>query len=336
MQTNLTKGGKASARPTSGRRAWWRKMLSAACLTGCLGAATASAELSVTVLGSGGPFALTDRASAGYLVEVDGVPRIMMDGGGGTFLRLGQGRIFNMMRLDMWLMSHLHADHVGDFAPIIKSIYYLRRSYNIFTPLTVIGPDAWGEFPSTSQFVDMHFGDHGGVYSYLHDFLRTVYALDMKLESIDVPYDYQVVTEPQKVFEKDGVVISSIPVMHGPREGKTPSVAFRVDYNGQSITYSGDLNSSTGNLVRLAMGTDVLIYDTALRPGMRIDPPDLFHSLPSEIGQAAQAAGAKKLVLSHLMPPYTDNDIAQIVRAVKRYYSGEVIVASDLLEVSAQ
>ncbi len=320
-----------------GLRRWLRSAVGVACIAGaCLGASNASADLSVTVLGSGGPFALTDRASAGYLVYVDGVPRIMMDCGGGTYLRLGQGRIFNLERVDTWLMSHLHIDHVADFAPIIKSMYYLRRSYNINTPLTIVGPDAWGEFPSTSRFVDMHFADHGGVYSYLHDFLRTVYAPDMKLQSINVPYDYEVVTTPQKVYESNGVVVSSIPVMHGPRDGQAPSVAFRVDYNGQSITYSGDLNSDTGNLVRLAMGSDVLIYDTSLRPAMRIDPPDLFHSLPSEIGQAAQAAGVKKLVLSHLMPPYTDDNISRIVEVVKRYYSGEVIVAKDLLQVNAQ
>lgn len=293
-------------------------------------------ELSVTVLGSGGPMALVDRASAGYLIDIDGVPRIFMDAGGGTSVRLGQGRIFNLERVDLWLLSHLHIDHSAEFPAIVKSMYYLRRGYNVNTPLTIIGPDTWGKFPSTTKFVADHFNETDGTYAYLHDFLNTVYSPDMKLETIDVPYDYETVRTPVLAFEKDGVRVSTIPVMHGPRDSQTPSVAFRVDYDGKSITYSGDLNSDSGNLLTLAMGTDILIYDTALGPAQRFDPPDLFHSLPAEIGQTAQAAGVKKLVLSHFMPPYTDQKIERIVSRVKEHFSGEVIVAHDLLSIAAQ
>ena len=53
-------------------------------------------------------------------------------------------------------------------------------------------------------------------------------------------------------------------------------------------------------------------------------------------GQTAQAASAKKLVLSHFMPPYTDQKIERIVSRVKEHYTGEVIVAHDLLAIPAQ
>ncbi|GAC1532979.1 MAG: hypothetical protein NVS2B8_21960 [Vulcanimicrobiaceae bacterium] len=39
-------------------------------------------SLALTVLGSGGPIANAHRASSGYLVSIDGVPRILVDGGG--------------------------------------------------------------------------------------------------------------------------------------------------------------------------------------------------------------------------------------------------------------
>ena len=290
--------------------------------------------LAVTVLGSGGPMVTVDRASPGYLVYVDGVPRIMMDGGGGTCLSLGQGRIVNLERLDMWLFSHLHIDHCAEFPAIMKSMYYLRRSYNTNNPLTIIGPEGGGKFPGTTEFVDKMFNPKDGIFAYLHDFLETVYAPPMKLETRDVPYDYTAITDPRVVFEKDGIQISSIPVMHGP-DLATPSVAFRVDYGGKSITYSGDLNSDTGNLLTLAMGSDVLIYDASLSPAQRMDPPGMYHSLPGEIGQTAQAAGVRTLVLSHFMPPYTDRKTQEIVDGVKRFYTGEVVLATDLLTVTA-
>ncbi len=300
------------------------------------GAAKAS-SLEVTVLGSGGPMALVDRASPGYLVSVDGVHRIMMDGGGGNFLRLGQSRTFTLERLDMWLFTHFHIDHCSDFPAIIKSMYYLRRGYNVNNPLMVIGPEKGGKFPSATEFVDKLFNPEYGIYAYLHDFLKTVFALDLNLETTNVPYDYNAYKSPIIAYEKDGIRISTIPVSHGP-DMTIPAVAYRVDYNGESITYSGDLTSEPGvdfeNIVALAAGTDVLIYDASLSPAQRINPPDLFHSLPAEIGKAAQEAGVKKLVLSHFMPPYTDLKTSEIVAGVQRYYSGEIILAEDLLTVT--
>ena len=301
------------------------------------GAATAS-PLAVTVLGSGGPMAMVDRASPGYLLSVDGTPRVFMDCGGGTYERLGQGRILNLERVDMWLFSHFHIDHCADFPAIIKSMYYLRRAYNP-TPLTIIGPDRGGKFPSAVEFVDKNFNPETGVYAYLHDFLNTVYSPDIRLTTMNVPYDYTVYKSPITAFEKDGIRVSTIPVRHGS-DLATPSVAYRVDYSGKSITFSGDLSSDAGldreNIVALSTGSDVLIYDASLSPAQQFDPPDDYHTLPGEIGQVAQAAGVRKLVLSHFMPPYTDLKIREIVAAVKQYYSGTVIVASDLLAVDTE
>lgn len=291
--------------------------------------------LAITVLGSGGPMAMSERASAGYVIYINKVPRIMMDGGGGVYERMGKGHIFDLLRLDTWLLSHLHIDHSADFPAIVKSMYFLRRGYNQKTPLLVVGPEAWGHFPSTKQFVADYFDPDKGTYRYLHDFLDTVLAKDMQIETKEVPYDYEKVKSPVEVLEKDGIRITSIPVMHGPREAKTPSVAYRIDYKGRSITYSGDLNLHTDNLITLAKGTDVLIVDASLGPAQKFEPPSLYHPLPDDIGKAAKAAGAKKLVLSHFMPPYIPAKIDRIVEAVKQHYDGPVVVAEDLMTIAA-
>ncbi len=52
-------------------------------------AAGAKAPLEVIVLGSGGPRPF-GRASASYIVMVDGTPRILMDAGPGALLRIGE------------------------------------------------------------------------------------------------------------------------------------------------------------------------------------------------------------------------------------------------------
>lgn len=187
--------------------------------------------LGITILGSGGPMAMANRASAGYVIYRDKVPRTMVDGGG-TFARLGEGRIFDLLRMDTWLFTHLHIDHSAAFPAIIKSMYFLRRGYNEQAPITIIGPDAWGDFPSTSAFVDAFFNEEDGVYRYLHSFLETVFARDLNFETRDLGYDYAEIKTPQTVLERDGMKITYIPVMHGPREAKTPAVAYRIDYDG--------------------------------------------------------------------------------------------------------
>ncbi len=290
--------------------------------------------LAIEILGSGGPMAMSERASAGYMIYIDRVPRIMIDGGGGVFERMGKAHLFDLMRLDTWLFSHLHIDHSADFPAIIKSMYFIRRGYNS-TPLTVYGPDAWGDFPSTSQFVANYFDPKHGTYAYLHNFLHTVKAKELNIETKNLPYDYEKVKKPVEVMEEDGIRITSIPVMHGPRESKTPSVAYRIEYGGRSITFSGDLNLHTPNLVTLAKNTDVLIIDASLGPAQHFEPPDIFHPLPGDIGKAAKKAGVKKLVLSHFMPPYVPGKIDRIVKAVKEEYDGPVVVAEDLMTVSA-
>ena len=46
--------------------------------------------IALQVLGSGGPIADDGRASSGYLVWVDGTARVLIDAGGGTFLRFAE------------------------------------------------------------------------------------------------------------------------------------------------------------------------------------------------------------------------------------------------------
>jgi len=72
------------------------------------------------VLGSRGPELEDKRASTSYLIWVDGQPRVLVDSGGGSALRFGQAGA-HVAKLDVVLLSHLHVDHSGDFAALIKS-----------------------------------------------------------------------------------------------------------------------------------------------------------------------------------------------------------------------
>ena len=68
-------------------------------------------SLAVTVLGSSAMFATTERAAAGYLLEVDG-RRIWLDAGSGTWRNLLH--LTEYKDLDGVILTHAHPDHTID------------------------------------------------------------------------------------------------------------------------------------------------------------------------------------------------------------------------------
>ena len=77
--------------------------------------------VAVQILGSGGPRMSHDRASSSYLVWVDGRSKILVDAGGGAFLRFGQADA-RIDDLSLIAISHLHPDHVSDLPALLWAI----------------------------------------------------------------------------------------------------------------------------------------------------------------------------------------------------------------------
>ena len=286
--------------------------------------AIAKPTLELLVLGSGGPVADNTRASSGYLVKVSGSPRILIDAGGGTFQRLGQAQL-PASAIDVILLTHLHIDHTADLPALLKSSYFQKRGDRL---ISIFGPRGNKGFPSTREFLDGLFGPKG-IYRYFKTFARKVVKTEVKIETVDLDSDPK---KPiiQTVWERDGIKITSIPVVHGP----TPSLAFRIDAGGECISFSGDLNSSSGNLIKLAKDCDILVYDTAI-PESATGIAVKLHSRPSALSTAAAKAGVKHLVLSHLMPP-SDKGIWRIKEIVRSNFGKKTTVARDLLTIPAK
>jgi len=119
--------------------------------------------------------------------------------------------------------------------------------------------------------------------------------------------------------------VSSIAVDHDD----VPAVAFRIELAGHAIVVSGDLASKNDNLARLAMGADLLVYDTTV-----VDPPGSpkilyeLHTAPHRIGDVAAAAHVKSLLLSHLSPA-VERAQADVLRSVRASFAGETRFAED-------
>jgi len=283
------------------------------------------APLALRVLGSGGPGA-TGRAGTCLVLLLDGVARILLDAGPGAFARLGEANL-NIRQLDTVLLTHLHADHAGGLPGLIKARAVSSRGRIQFS---VFGPDGHkaqnkdeGSFPSTTRFMDLLFGK-AGAFNYLRDF-----AAPITFETHNVPHSAQVKT----LVQKDGLRIQVASGHHRD----APSLIYRVDYKGYSITFSGDMDpEGHDTLVRLAQGSDLLVFNAVV-----LDPPGspeilyTLHTAPTDIGRLAKQAGVRKLLLGHLNPTL-DNNREAVQASIARSYAGPVQWATDGMQVTAR
>lgn len=145
---------------------------------------------------------------------------------------------------------------------------------------------------------------------------------------------------PIPVWTDGDVRITATLVDHHPM---APAFAFRFDTPDGSIVISGDTRPSD-NLIALARDTDVLIHEV-IDPAFadllaaRL-PPDqagpvrthLLHSHTTieQVGAVAEAARAKTLVLTHLVP--SDNPVERWEAAAEGF-AGRLIVGADLMNI---
>jgi ribonuclease BN (tRNA processing enzyme) len=272
-----------------------------------------STGVALQVLGSGGPIADDGRASTGYVIWADGKSRVLIDAGGGTFLRFGEaGARFE--DLDFVGLSHLHTDHSADFPALVKSGNFSPRERS----LAIAGPGGAGPFPGLKPFLTAMLHKDGGAYAYLGSFLDGTDSTPM-LVPREVEGD-----EPAVVFIGDDLRVEALRVPHGI----VPAVAFRVETGGEVIVFATDQNGSNPAFPEFARDATVLVMHMVV-------PEDVegvarrLHAPPSVIGEIAARIGPGKLVLSHFMARSLadlDGNVARVAAS----YKGDIVVADDL------
>lgn len=270
--------------------------------------------LELTVLGSGGPIANPRRASTSYAMSVAGRTRLLVDAGGGAFVRLGQAGI-NPAGIDAVLLTHTHADHSGGLPSLVFAAYMGGRS----TPLALVGPAGHDMHPGPRAFADLLFGP-AGAWSDLTTFPGFGVAVH---EVPSDPADARV----HEVDLGDDVRVRAVAVPHG----MMPAVAYRIDAGGRSACFSGDVGGAHPPLAELARECDLLVHHQAVPA--HPTPEDALHAKPADTGATARAAGARAVLLSHFMPE-ADAERETVVAEVAEAFGGPVRAAEDLMRVA--
>jgi ribonuclease BN (tRNA processing enzyme) len=239
------------------------------------------AAVQLTVLGCSGTFPGPESPCSGYLVEHDGY-RLVVDLGAGALGNLQ--RHCDVLDVDAIYITHLHADHCID----LVAYSYARRFHPTGIPakLPVYGPAGMSERICNS------------------------FEEPPAMGLLDV-YD----------FQERGIAplqLGPLTITTGRMEHPVECHGLRIEAAGRTLTYSGD-TALSDTLVELARDADVLLCEASWPSDP--PPPPGIHLTGREAGQQATDAGAKRLLLTHLMPFH---DEERMLAEARETYSGPV------------
>jgi ribonuclease BN (tRNA processing enzyme) len=136
----------------------------------------------------------------------------------------------------------------------------------------------------------------------------------------------------------------------GPASGKHKSYSYRFETPDRVIVFTGDTGPSDA-VTELAKGADLLVSETsscqdrmqemindgrwqAMTPAEQtgiMRQATQGHMTLDVIGKMATSANVKTVVLSHLTHK-SDGDYTPWAEEVKKHFSGQVLIAKDLME----
>jgi ribonuclease BN (tRNA processing enzyme) len=280
----------------------------------------AADSTAVQILGSGGPALNPERASASYLLWVGGQARMLVDMGGGAYLRFGQSRA-KTSDLALVAISHLHPDHVSDLPAFLWLSHTVRTE-----PLPIVGPSAGkgaagpagnDVAPDFQSFLSRLFDEKSGAFQVLGGALGgRGNGVRLNVSTVDV-----LKTEPTKVFEAAGLKVTALGIPHA----NMPTIAYRVETPDGSVVFSSDQNGTDPRFVDFARDADTLIMHMQVPAGTTNNP---LHAAPAVVGRIARDAHARRLIVSHigLAGPMLEAAVADL----KTVYTGPLTVGADL------
>jgi len=219
-------------------------------------------EMKLTVIGCSPAWPNPGGAQSGYLVEGGG--RVLLDCGAGVLAKLREHE--DWPRVDAICLTHFHLDHWGDVVPWVWALWFGPASEQP-------RPELW--VPPDGQKLLGEIGDRLGTPEMFEK------AFTVK--------EY----EDGKEFETGGFRITPRRVLHY----ELLAFGFRVSSDGKTFAYSGDSGPSA-QLSELARDADLFLCEaTLLQPNP--EGGTRGHLAAHEANAAFEAAGAKRLLLTH-------------------------------------
>lgn len=288
--------------------------------------------LHVALCGTGSPMPDRSRAEACTTV-IAGQHIFVVDSGEGG-ARTMQVMGIPMGRIERVFLTHFHSDHIDG----LENMMLLRwTAASSTSPLPIAGPEG----------VEAIVSGYNAAFA-TDNRLRTLHHGPQVVPpsgagGVPMPFPAPAKGQSVIVYAVDGVTVTAFSVDHGPI---TPAVGYRFDYKGRSVVISGDTAFSP-SLVRAARGADLIVHE-ALQPDIvnlmnralaergvnntaQIMEDILnYHATPEQAADSARLAGARALLISHLIPPVPSRFIyPAFLGDAASHFSGPITVGED-------
>lgn len=323
--------------------------------------ANAAPCLAVTLTGTGAPPAFEGLAGPGTLVrygdETNNCSAILMqfDVGRGTLMRLSQVGV-QAAQLNAVFFTHMHSDHVeGFFELAMQRWLFPPKGPKLDVVCSADEKSPAGFDVSCSKFVAniSEAYKQSGEISQRETEGVTKGGPDQMIKVTTFAPE----ATAEVVWTSGEVKVSAIRSAHAPGHA-----SFRVDTPAGSVVIGGDAandvltpprkTSTSDQVEELSKGVDIIVHtvtSSRLSPEQgSVAPPAVYFgkSNATDLGAMAQRAGAKILMLTHLLPslgaaslgpwpipggPMTEADYRQEV--VAGGFTGKVVVGTDLATV---
>jgi ribonuclease BN (tRNA processing enzyme) len=300
------------------------------------GPAKAESGTTLITLGTaGGPLPRPDRAQSSNLLIVNGT-LYLIDAGGGVTGRIVQSGN-NFRKVGKIFITHVHSDHTAGLATLLVSQWEQQAE-----PADIYGS-------GVEALVK-------GAIDYLTPNAEIRWAEGKKRPMTETFHAHDV--EPGLIYQDANVKVTAVENTHfhfqpgTPPYGKYKSYSYRFETPDRVVFFTGDTGPSDA-VVELAKGADLYVTETT-------SPEDVIdnykkngiwqaktpaeqegflrhmheeHVTPEDIGKMAAKASVKAVVMTHIGPTGDPkDDFQRYVDAAKKYYSGSITLAKDLMK----
>lgn len=290
----------------------------------------------ITLGTAGGPSARPGRAQSSNLLTVNGTYYVI-DAGDGVARRLARAGI-DFRNIGTIFLTHHHDDHTAGLGTLMSLSWDRQRTQ----PINVYGP------PRTEELVKAAVQYYG---------ISAEIRIADGGRSKPIAQVFHGYDRGAGAFYQDAnIKVTAIENTHfsfhkGEAAGKHKSYSYRFETPDRVIVFTGDTGPCAA-VTALAKDAEILVTETsscedrkqammtdgrwqAMTPAEQIgimQQATQGHMSLEAIGSTAAQANVKTVVLSHLTTRPGLDDYTPWADEVRKYFSGTVVIASDLME----
>jgi ribonuclease Z len=291
------------------------------------------------LLGSGGMMPMPNRFLTSVAVRFQG-QLYLFDAGEGCQINLKKAKL-GIKPLRVLAVSHLHGDHCLG----VPGLMMMRAQVPDAGPLTILGPPGIERFvrqirDSLDFFLDypvtfVEWKEGGPELAYEDDLVRILWG-PLKHTTLCLGYRLEEHPRPGR-FRKEEATALGVP--SGPLWGKlqrgetvtlekgetiTPEQVLGPARPGRRICYAVDTQPNK-MLYRLCEDVDMAFLDGMFLPEHREEAEAKGHMTADDAARVSARAGARRAVLVHISPRYTEEDMGEFADAAKeRFENAEI------------